>query len=113
MTSSPLTLDILKTSDDERYEQIGIEYQCRLIEILDAALKKNGVPEAQRKAICGDFTFESAMLLDQGEIRVDGTEYQPIIGFLDGDTLYVTSEYFEYHECAFGTVGEFYKKEDT
>ena len=93
---------------DDTYENAAAEYQYQLIAILDAALKKHGVPIDKRQEICGEFAFDSGMLHDQGEIRSDRVEYEPMVAFKDGEKLLVRSQHFEFHEYAFGNVSEYF-----
>ena len=98
--------------DDDSYEEIAAEYQYQMINILNEALSKHGLSQDVRKAICEDFTFDFGMLHDQGEIKLagshmkNGKQFEPIIAFLNAKELHLTSEYFSWHEYAFGNVEE-------
>ncbi|SKB25168.1 hypothetical protein SAMN05660866_00159 [Maribacter arcticus] len=50
-----------------------------MILILKETLEKNGVSISKLKNICGEFTFDLAMLQNQGEIHVDGEKLRPVI----------------------------------
>jgi hypothetical protein len=92
-------MEIIQTED---YEVLGAELQFQMIEILNEALKKHGITQDLRKEICGDFTFDFSMLLDQGEIN----DMIPTVAFIKNDKLLVKNEEFEFHEYAFGNVDE-------
>lgn len=96
----------MKFTVSEDYEDLGAEFQYQWISLLKESLKKHGVSGEAAKEICGDFTFDLSMLLDQGDITHDGTSYRPVISFApDEETLLMQNPEFEYHEYAFGSVG--------
>lgn len=97
----------MKIIESEKYEDLGAEFQFQMIEILNQTLKKHGVNEEICKEICGDFTFDFSMLLDQGEIK----DHIPIVAFKKEDELYMPSEEFQYHDYAFGNVDELFDSE--
>ena len=107
--SEPSQLDI---QTDDSYEEIACEYQYEMVKTLRAALKKHGISEEKQKEICQDFTFDFGMIHDQGDIRLagshkkNGKSFQPVIGFIDDNNLHMTSEFFSWHEYAFGNVDE-------
>jgi hypothetical protein len=102
----------MKVEFDEKYEQIAAEFQYEQILLLKATLERHGIARDLAKKICGDFSFDLAMLFDQGEIVVDGEAYAPCLAFTaDDETLYAQPPEIEYHEYAFGTTAEAYENE--
>jgi len=96
----------------DNYERLGAEFQYQWILLLKATLAKHGVPPEQSKEICGDFTFDLSMLLDQGEIDYEGSNFRPVVAFASGpDPLLVQSGDFEYHDYAFGSTDEAFASE--
>lgn len=91
----------------DKYEALGAEFQFEMIKILNDALKKHGITPDIRKEICGDFTFDFSMLLDQGEIN----DTVPSLTFIKNDQLLIKTDEFEYHEYAFGNVDEVFDAE--
>lgn len=55
--------------ENEMYDDYAAEFQFEMIKILNETLKKHKIPLETRKEICGDFTFDFSMLIDQGEIN--------------------------------------------
>jgi len=102
----------LNIQTDDSFEEIACEYQYEMVKTLSSALSKHGISKDKQKAICQDFTFDFGILHDQGEIRLSGSHrkngksYQPIVGFINENNLHLTSEFFEWHEYAFGNVDE-------
>lgn len=97
-------MEIIQSED---YEILGAEFQFQVIKLLNAALKKYEITEDLRKEICGDFTFDFSMLLDQSEIN----KSIPTVTFIENDKLIIKAEEFEYHEYAFGNVDEVFDSE--
>ncbi len=97
----------IDVSDD--YESIAAEYQYAMIEILDGVLKRNDVPEEQRKTICSEFAFDFGMLHDQGEVKFGGRQLEPMVAFLEDQILRVQNGAFEFHEYAFGNAHEYFE----
>jgi hypothetical protein len=93
--------------ENELYDDFAAEFQFEMIKILNETLKKHKIPLDTRKEICGDFTFDFSMLIDQGEIK-DST---PIITFFQDKKLYIRNETFEFHEYAFGNTDEVFEDE--
>jgi hypothetical protein len=91
----------------DNYEALGAEFQFEVIKILNEALNKYGISKEVRKEICGDFTFDFSMLLDQGEIN----DSVPSLAFIQKDKLLIKNDEFEYHEYAFGNVDEVFDAE--
>lgn len=92
-------MDIL---ENEAYDDYAAHFQYEMIRLLNETLKKNNIPADTRKSICGDFTFDFSMLIDQGEI--DDT--QPKVTFYNDseDKLYFGSLTFDFHDYAFGNT---------
>lgn len=97
-------MDIIQS---ENYEALGAEFQFEVIKILNEALNKHEISKEVRKEICGDFTFDFSMLLDQGEIN----DSIPSLAFIVNDKLLIKTDEFEYHEYAFGNVDELFDTE--
>lgn len=93
---------------NESYEAAAAEWQYQMILILKNTLNKYGVNEDVAKDICGDFTFDLAMLQDQGEIKVDGEKLRPVICFdnFNDELKYNSSDDFSLHDYAFGNSNE-------
>jgi hypothetical protein len=98
---------------DDDYERLAAEFQYEQVRLLKDALKRHGVPTEVAKQVCGDFTFDLAMLLDQGEINVNGETYSPCLAFMQGENgpLYAHTDEVEFHEYAFGTAADVYRNE--
>lgn len=99
----------MKIIEGEIYEELGAEFQYQWILTLRETLRKHGVPAATAKEICGEFTFDFSMLLDQGEIEFGGKSYRPVVGFSDDGaelTLLLNDGTLEFHEYAFGNTDE-------
>ena len=95
--------------EDDAYEGAAAEYQYQLIALLDSVLKKYEIPAEVRQEICGEYAFDSGMLHDQGEIKSDRVEYEPVVAFKDGDRLLIQNEFFQFHEYAFGNTSEYFE----
>jgi len=94
-------------NNSEQYEEIAAEFQFQQILLLKETLKKHGVDLKLAQEICGDFTFDLGMLIDQGEIKADQKSYQIQVCFnSDESELIVKNEEFEFHEYAFGNTSE-------
>ena len=97
----------MKFTVSENYEDLGAEFQYQWISLLKDSLKKHGIADETAKEICGDFTFDLSMLLDQGDITHNGISYRPVISFApDEESLLMQNPEFEYHEYAFGNISE-------
>ena len=97
----------------EEYESIAAEYQYLMVEILDEVLTRHKITRSQRQSICSEFSFDFGMLHDQGEVKFGERQVQPMVAFLDGDTLHIRNEFFEFHEYAFGNASEYFEQNDT
>jgi hypothetical protein len=97
----------MSTVMDSRYEELAAQFQYQQIAILKAALEKHGIAPAIAQDICGDFTFDLSIFIDQGEIELDGAGYRPSIAFTaDEDTFYVQPDDVEFHVHAFNSTQE-------
>ena len=97
-------MEIIQSED---YEALGADFQFQVITLLNEALKKHKITEELRKEICGDFTFDFSMLIDQGEIN----NSKPVICFIEKEKLITKNDEFEYHDYAFGNVDEVFESE--
>jgi len=94
---------------DKDYEELALEWQYQLICILRDKLSKFGVANDIAKEIVGEFTFDLAMLHDQGEIKVNGKEFNPRIAFDNfSGALICSNEESNLHEYAYGSSSEAY-----
>lgn len=97
---------------DERYADLAAQFQRAQISILRNTLKKYGVVGKTARDICGEFSFDLAMLFDQGELDAEGESYRPCVAFTaDEETFYIQPAHIEYHEYAFGTTAEVFESE--
>lgn len=95
----------MKVEQSSSYEQLGAEFQFQWIGLLREDLKRHGVEPELAHKVCGDFTFDLSMLIDQGELDLGRESYRPVIGFTeDQETLLVQPPDFEFHEYAFGNA---------
>jgi hypothetical protein len=104
---------------DDAYEEMGSAYQCVQVAMLNAALLEHGVADAQvRQKVCETFLFQLGEFHDFGWMKptADSKPVHPLLcfseGFLNTDTpvdelgaVYAPSEFFSYHEYAFGNAG--------
>lgn len=101
-------------ADYEKLEALCAAFQRQWIASLRDTLRSHGIPDDVAKSICGDFSFELSMLLDQGELEHEGRSYRPFVAFdegaVDGDgALIVDSLGPEFHDYAYGTTEEAYE----
>jgi hypothetical protein len=97
----------MTTTMDSRYETLAAQFQYVQIDLLKAALTKHGIALDVAQEICGDFTFDLSVLLDQGEIDLDGQAYRPTIAFTaDEENYLVQPDDVEYHQHAFNSTQE-------
>jgi len=94
--------------NNEKYEELAAEWQYQMVCILKDTLQKYKIDVNIAKEICGDFSFDIAMLQDQGEIRVEGEEFRPVICFesAKGQLMYNSDDDFQLHDYAFGNTDE-------
>lgn len=91
----------------EEYEELALEWQYQMICLLRDKLSKFGIADKVAKEIVGEFAFDLVMLHDQGEIRVNGKDFNPRIAFDDlSGFLICTDEESNLHEYAFGSTDE-------
>ena len=98
----------MEVVNNEKYEELAAEWQYQMICILKDTLKKHKIDSDKAKEICGDFSFDLAMLQDQGEIRVEREEYRPVICFenTEEELMYNSDDDFQLHDYAFGNSDE-------
>ena len=83
----------------EEYEALAIEWQYQFICLLKKSLDKFGVEANLAKEIVGEFAFDFAMLHDQGEISVNGQQFNPKIAFDNlADKLICSDEESNLHD---------------
>lgn len=100
----------MSTVLDDKYEELAAQFQYQQILILKNTLKKYGVLGELAKEICGDFSFDLAMLIDQGELDSGGETYRPSIAFTSDEEVYfVQTEEVEFHEYAYGTTANIFE----
>jgi hypothetical protein len=97
-------MDIIQS---DNYVALGAQFSVEVVMILNEALKKHIISKELRKEICGDFTFNFSMLLDQGEIN----NSKPSLAFIENDSLLIKNDGFDYHDYAFGNVDEVFDAE--
>lgn len=96
---------------DDRYEDLAAEFQYRQVEMLKKTLERHGIEKDVAQKICGEFTFDLAVLFDQGGLEVDGEEWRPCVAFTaDEETFYAQPGDVAYHEYAFGTTKDVYTR---
>ena len=100
----------MKINTTEKYEELAAEWQYQMLAILKDTLMKHKVVKELAKEISGDFAFDLAMLQDQGEIRVNGEEFRPVICFdnLEGELHFNTDDQFQLHDYAYGNNSELF-----
>jgi len=97
---------------NEKYGELAVEWQYQMLCILKESLKKHSIENSKAKDICGDFTFDFAMLQDQGEIRVEKEQYRPVICFENTkeELIYNSDDNIQLHEYAFGNTDEAFEE---
>ena len=100
----------MEVLENELYDDYAAEFQFEMIKILNETLKKHNIPVETRKEICGDFTFDFSMLIDQGEI----SDTLPRVTFYKEDekVLHFGSLTFDFHDYAFGNTDAVFEEED-
>jgi len=98
----------MKIIETDKYEELSAEWQYQMILVLKETLKKHNINSDKSKEICGDFTFDFAMLQDQGKIELEGEAFRPVICFDNSNKglHYNSGEQFELHDYAFGNNEE-------
>lgn len=92
----------------DEYEEYGAEFQFEMIKLLNKALLEHGITDkSQRQEICGTFTFDFSMLLDDGKTK----DAKPHLAFHKKNQLFLKNEGFDFHEYAFGNVDEVFDEE--
>lgn len=95
---------------DDCYEDIAMEFQYRVVAALDKVLTKKGISDKDRLDICGELSFDLAMLLDDTSLDVGGKEYQAALGFESDDKLFVNSGVL-FHEYAIGVSSGYFEEQ--
>lgn len=100
-----------KIIETDEYEELAAEWQYQMIMALKETLEKHKIDAKKSKKICGDFSFNLAMLQDQGKIKLNDKEYRPVICFddLKKNLHYNSGEDFELHDYAFGDTDEIFE----
>ena len=83
----------MKLLKEDEYEDLAMEFQYKIIELLDKNLKEKGIKESERADICGDFNFDLSNFIDQGEIE-----------WVNSGVLF--------HEYAFGVSSDYFENTD-
>lgn len=97
---------------NDLYEPLAAQFQYEQVKILKQVLKENGITGDKAKKITGEFTFNLAMLLDQGEIEHEGQIHRPSITFTaDEETHNAQPAEIDFHEYAFGTTEEVFEQD--
>ena len=101
----------MKINTTDTYGELAAEWQYQMLAILKNTLQKYKVSNDIAKEISGDFAFDLAMLQDQGEIKVNGEEFRPVICFdnLDGELHFNTDDQFQLHDYAYGNNSELFE----
>lgn len=106
------------------YEEIAATYQVLEIARLNEVLKKHGIADKTlRQEICSDFIFDSGQFLDSGWFEAKGRRVYPELYFAERSSdaeeglgeigkLYVTSEYFSFHEYALGDIYQYFEEQN-
>jgi hypothetical protein len=104
------------------YEELAATYQCLEIARLNEVLKKNGIDGKElREKICGEFIFNSGNFIDSGFFVAEGIKVHPEICFSERsfnedeglgeiEKLHIASDYFAFHEYAFGDIGWYFEE---
>ena len=101
----------MKLLKEDEYEDLAMEFQYKIVEILDQTLKEKGIKESERADICGDFNFDLANFIDDGEIEFDDNSYSLEIAFEKDKNLWVNSGVL-FHEYAFGVSSDYFENTD-
>ena len=100
----------MDTIEDDSYEDLAMGFQHRVVGVLDTILKKKGIADKDRLDICGELSFDLAMILDDGPIEFDGIEYQSTVCFESDGKLFVNAGVLM-HEYAFGVASGYFEEQ--
>lgn len=100
-------MEIIK---DDCYEDLAMEFQYRVVGALDKVLVKKGISDKDRLDICGELSFDLAMILDDTALEVGGKEYQAALGFEAESKLFVNAGVL-FHEYAFGVSSGYFEEQ--
>ena len=93
--------------DDERYEDLWLEWQHDVAVCLKEALKESKIKGDQAHEIVGNFLFSLSMVHDQVGVELKNNTFTPRLGFVDeAGVLITSSEDSHMHEAAFGNADE-------
>ncbi len=93
--------------DQERYEILAEKFQREQVSLLRSALKQHGIAGDTAREICGVFSFDLAMVFDQGELELDQKSFRPVVAFTaDEEEFLVQPARVSFHEHAYGTVAD-------
>jgi len=100
----------VKSDDKLQYEAVAVEWLIQMNSKLKNVLKKNNVPKNIQEEICGEFSFDLAMLQDQGKIKTGSQAYRPVICFEDNEQqlVFASDDKFQLHEYVYGVVEELF-----
>lgn len=94
----------------DAYEEMAAAFQCSLIQVLDAVLKRHDLSLQARRAICRDFVGMSGVVLDQYWIESEAGRVFPVLGFAkkhpdyEPEELYLNNGAFSFSEYAGGNI---------
>ncbi|HEX5324145.1 MAG TPA: hypothetical protein VFW40_10190 [Capsulimonadaceae bacterium] len=103
----------------DEYEEMAAEYQCIEISRLNKILGSFGIPEEQRKLICGEYFFHAGNFLDSGKLAVNKQVLFPQMHFVQRQNdelgaeitnVFVTSTNFQWHEYAYGDLDHVFEE---
>ena len=100
----------METIKDNSYEDLAMEFQYKVVKALDAILKKKGIADKDRLDICGELSFDVAMILDDKPIEFGGKEYQSTICFESDGKLFINAGVLM-HEYAFGVASGYFEEQ--
>jgi hypothetical protein len=100
----------VETIKDNSYEDLAMEFQYKVVGALDEILKKKGIGDKDRLDICGELSFDLAMILDDRPIELGGKEYQSTVCFESDGKLFVNAGVL-FHEYAFGVASGYFEEQ--
>ena len=95
---------------DNSYEDLAMEFQYKVVEALDDILIRKGIADKDRLEICGELSFDLAMILDDRAIEFDGNLYQSTVCFESDGKLFVNAGVLM-HEYAFGVASGYFEEQ--
>jgi hypothetical protein len=94
---------------DERYADLAAQFQRAQIGMLRRTLKKHGIVGTTAKEICGEFSFDLAMLFDQGELELGSAGYRRAWHSLPTKKPSIFSPLTSSTTSTFGTTAEIFE----